>query len=196
MFNKKEKLKQHEEEVEQEIKEVEAEINGDTPAEAQEEKDIVMEKDKEIDELKVQVKELQNDYLRKQAEFQNFTKRKQKELEELRKFASEQIITKLLDGLDNLERAVDASKGTKDFDSLIKGVEMILNQLKDIMKNEGVEEINTIGQCDPMYHHPVMVEDSPEHNDNDITMALQKGYTMKGKVIRPAMVKICKKENK
>ena len=156
--------------------------------------DIIAKKDEEIAKLQAEVAELKNDYLRKQAEFQNFTKRKQKELEDLRAFASEKIITKLLDGLDNLERAIDASTETKDFDGLVQGVEMILGQLKDIMKAEGVEKIDAEGQCDPVYHHAVMVEDSQEHEDNDIMLELQRGYTMKGKVIRPSMVKVCKRK--
>ena len=114
-------------------------------------------------------------------------------MEELRKFASEKIVTKLLDGLDNLERAIAASESTKDFDGLVKGVDMILGQLKGIMETEGVEAIVAEGKYDPVYHHAVMVEDNPEFEDDHIILELQKGYTMKGKVIRPTMVKVCKR---
>ena len=114
-------------------------------------------------------------------------------MEELRQFASEKVITKLLSGLDNLERAISASEETKDFDGLVKGVEMILGQLKNIMETEGVEPITSEGQYDPVYHHAVMVEDNPEYENDHIILELQKGYTMKGKVIRPSMVKVCKK---
>ena len=143
--------------------------------------------------LKAEVEDWKQSYLRKQADFQNFTKRKEKELEELRKFASEKIITKLLDGVDNLERAITASSETKDFDGLVKGVDMILTQLKGIMESEGVEAIKAEGKYDPMFHHAVMVEDNPEYQDDEIVLELQKGYTMKGKVIRPSMVKVCKR---
>lgn len=149
--------------------------------------------DEEIGKLKAEVEDWKQSYLRKQADFQNFTKRKEKEVEELRKFASEKIVTKLLDGLDNLERAISASEATKDFDGLVKGVDMILGQLKGIMETEGVEPIKAEGKYDPMYHHAVMVEDNPEFEDDTIILELQKGYTMKGKVIRPAMVKVCKR---
>ena len=151
-------------------------------------------KEEEIEKLKAEVEEWKNAYMRKQAEFQNFTKRKQKELEELRAFASEKIITKLLDGVDNLERAIVSSSQTKDFDGLVKGVELILGNFRDIMKSEGVEEIETEkAQFDPHDHMAVMVEASEVHEDNEIIMELQKGYKMKGKVIRPSMVKVCKK---
>lgn len=147
----------------------------------------------EIGKLKAEIEDWKQSYLRKQADFQNFTKRKEKELEELRKFASEKIVTKLLDGVDNLERAIAASSATKDFDGLVKGVDMILNQLKGIMESEGVEAIKAEGKYDPMFHHAVMVEDNPDFGEDEIVMELQKGYTMKGKVIRPSMVKVCKK---
>ena len=148
----------------------------------------------EIEKLKAELDDWKNSYMRKQADFQNFTKRKEREMEELRKFASEKIITKLLDGMDNLERAISSSSQTKDFDGLVKGVQLILGNLKDIMKSEGVEEIITENaEFDPHEHMAVMVENSEEHEDNKIIMELQKGYKMKGKVIRPSMVKVCKK---
>lgn len=172
--------------------------NMETPeAEIIEEKEETAEgknQEAEIEKLKAELDDWKQSYMRKQADFQNFTKRKEREMEELRKYAAEKIITRLLDGVDNLERAVASSAQTKDFDGLVKGVELILGNLKDIMKSEGVEEIITENaEFDPHEHMAVMVEDSPEHDDNKIIMELQKGYKMKGKVIRPSMVKVCKK---
>lgn len=198
MFTKKNKKVEEEIKKDENINEINNEKKCDCEADCQgstEEKaeDILTLKEEEIGKLKAEVEDWKQSYLRKQAEFQNFTKRKEKEVEELRKFASEKIITKLLDGLDNLERAIQASEATKDFDGLVKGVEMILGQLKSIMETEGVEEIKSEGVYDPVYHHAVLVEDNPEFEDNNIILELQKGYTMKGKVVRPAMVKVCKK---
>lgn len=146
-----------------------------------------------IEKLKNEVEDWKGAYLRGQAEFQNFTKRKEKEMDELRKYSSEKIITKFLGSLDNLERAIESSNESKDFDSLLKGVEMITRNLKDIMNSEGVEEIKAEGVYDPIYHHAVSVENSEEHKEDEIVRVLQKGYIMKGKVIRPAMVTVCKK---
>ena len=146
----------------------------------------------EIEKLKAEIEEWKNEYLRKQAEFQNFTKRKEKEVEELKKFSSEKIITQFLGSLDNLERAIESSIESKDFDSLLKGIEMIVRNLKDIMSAEGVEEIKTEGVYDPVYHHAVGVEANENFKDDEIVKVLQKGYMMKGKVIRPAMVIVCK----
>lgn len=155
----------------------------------EEEKKDVQE---DIEKLKAELEDWKQSYLRKQADFQNFSKRKEKELEELRKYSSEKIITKFLGSLDNLERAVEASYETKDFDSLVKGVEMIIRGLKDIMTSEGVEEIKASGEYDPQYHHAVSVEDNADFKENEIVRVLQKGYIMKGKVIRPAMVSVKK----
>ena len=149
--------------------------------------------EEEVKQLKAEIENLKNDYLRKQAEFQNFTKRKMNEVEELKKFASEKIITQFLGSLDNLERAIESSIESKDFDSLLKGIEMIVRNLKDIMSAEGVEEIKTEGVYDPVYHHAVGVEANEDFKEDEIVKVLQKGYMMKGKVIRPAMVIVCKK---
>lgn len=149
--------------------------------------------EEEIGKLKAEIEEWKQSYLRKQADFQNFTKRKEKEVAELKEFASEKIITQFLGNLDNLERAIDSSVGSKDFDSLLKGVEMIVRGLKDLMTAEGVEEIKSEGVYDPVYHHAVLTEASENHKEDEIVKVLQKGYTMKGKVIRPAMVSVCKK---
>ena len=149
--------------------------------------------EEEIGKLKAEIENWKNDYLRKQADFQNFTKRKEKEVEELKKFSSEKIITQFLGSLDNLERAIESSIESKDFDSLLKGIEMIVKNLKDIMSAEGVEEIKTEGVYDPVYHHAVGVEANEDFKEDEIVKVLQKGYMMKGKVIRPAMVIVCKK---
>ena len=149
--------------------------------------------DEEIGKLKAEIEEWKNSFLRKQADFQNFTKRKEKEVEELKKFASEKIITQFLGSLDNFERAIESSVESKDFDSLLQGVEMIVRNLKDIMSGEDVEEIPTEGAFNPEYHHAVGVEASEDKKEDEIVKVLQKGYMMKGKVIRPAMVTVCKK---
>ncbi|MDX8336457.1 nucleotide exchange factor GrpE [Candidatus Cetobacterium colombiensis] len=148
----------------------------------------------EIEKLKTEVEDWKNSYLRKQAEFQNFTKRKEKEFEDLKAFASEKIVVKVLDIIDNLERAITASAETKDFDSLVKGVELTLSQMKSTVTSEGVEAIETENATfDPHLHMAVAVEDSADFANDEIIAEFQKGYKMKGKVIRPSMVKVCKK---
>lgn len=150
--------------------------------------------DEEIGKLKAEVEDWKNSYLRKQAEFQNFTKRKEKEFDDLKAFASEKVIVKVLDSIDNLERAIAASSESKDFDSLVKGVELTLSQMKGIIASEGVEAIETEkASFDPHLHMAVAVEESADHSNDEVIAEFQKGYKMKGRVIRPSMVKVCKK---
>jgi len=96
--------------------------------------------------------------------------------------------------VDNLERGVAASVETKDFDALVKGVEMTLSQMHGIMNTEGVEPIEALGkEFDPHLHQAVMTENCEDIDNDHIIMELQKGYKMKDRVIRPSMVKVCKK---
>lgn len=135
-----------------------------------------------------------NRLVRLQADFENFKKRSQKEKTEMFQFASENFATKLLPVMDNLERAeaalTDASEEAKGY---IDGLEMVFKQLKDVLKEEGLEEIVCEGPFDPNLHHGVAVGEDDEKEDQDIIDVFQKGYKFKGKVIRPAMVKVCNK---
>ena len=151
--------------------------------------------DDKVKKLEAELEEWKNSYTRKLAEFQNFTKRKENEVAEMRKYASEGIIVKLLDNIDNLERAVDASKESQNFDSLIEGVNMILNNLKNLLTEEGVEEIEAAGkEYDPYEHKAMITENKEEVDDNVVVQVFQKWYKMKGKVVRPAMVTVNKKQ--
>ena len=150
--------------------------------------------DDKVKKLEAELEEWKNSYTRKLAEFQNFTKRKENEVAEMRKYASEEIVVKLLDNIDNLERAVDASKESQNFDSLIEGVNMILNNLKHLLTEEGVEEFEAAGkEYNPYEHKAMITENKEELDDNVVVQVFQKGYKMKGKVVRPAMVTVNKK---
>ena len=148
-----------------------------------------------IQKLEAELQEWKNSYTRKLAEFQNFTKRKENEVAEMKKFASEGIILKVLENIDNLERAENASTETKNFDALVEGVNMILRNLKYMLSEEGIEEIEaTEGVQFNPYEHQAMMTEAKDELDNDIIVQVfQKGYKLKGKVIRPAMVTVNKK---
>lgn len=180
--NLKEELKK--EEIKEEVIEEKAEIKEEINIE------------EEIGKLKAELEEFKSAYLRKQAEFQNYAKRKENEYNELKKYSSENIIKKILPNFDNLERAVVASEISKDFKSLQDGINMIIKSMQELFKSEGVEEIKTEGIFNPEFHHAVMVEESENHEDNEISKVLEKGYMLNGKVIRPAMVMVYKKINK
>ena len=151
--------------------------------------------EEKIAKLELEVQEWKNSYTRKLAEFQNFTKRKETEVSEMKKYASEGIIIKLLDNIDNLERAENASVETKNFDALVEGVNMILRNLKYMLSEEGVEEVEAgEGVKFNPYEHQAMMTEEKDDLDNDvIVQVFQKGYKLKGKIIRPAMVTVNKK---
>ena len=151
--------------------------------------------EEKIAKLELEVQEWKNSYTRKLAEFQNFTKRKETEVSEMKKYASEGIIIKLLDNIDNLERAENASAETKNFDALVEGVNMILRNFKYMLSEEGVEEVEAgEGVKFNPYEHQAMMTEEKDDLDNDvIVQVFQKGYKLKGKVIRPAMVTVNKK---
>jgi len=151
--------------------------------------------EEKIAKLELEVQEWKNSYTRKLAEFQNFTKRKETEVSEMKKYASEGIIVKLLDNIDNLERAENASAETKNFDALVEGVNMILRNLKYMLSEEGVEEIEAGEgvQFNPYEHQAMMTEEKDDLDNDVIVQVFQKGYKLKGRVIRPAMVTVNKK---
>lgn len=160
------------------------------------EAEIVDEKDEKIEKLEAEVLKWKDDYIRKVAEVENFKKRIERDKQEFFKYSSEKLIVKTLDVVDNLERAVESSKQSQDFESLIKGVEMTLSQLHKILDSEGVEALDALGkEFNPYEHHAMMQEETEEHDDNTVMLELQKGYKMKDKIIRPTLVKVAKKKN-
>lgn len=149
-------------------------------------------------ELETKEKEAQ-EYLdmlkRLKAEFENYKKRMLKEQTRLVETAAEEVILKILPVLDNLERALSAAKENHDAENLIKGVEMVDSQVKEILLGEGLEAIVPHGKpFDPEKHEAVMHGESDEHEEDAVIDVMQKGYQYKGKLIRPAMVKVCKKK--
>lgn len=124
---------------------------------------------------------------RLQADFDNYRKRTMREKEDLLKFAAEKLIGQILPVLDNFERALAAPAG--DEGAFRSGVEMIYRQLLDILTREGLEPLQCVGQpFDPSRHEAVLRQPAGEQPENTVLAELQKGYTLHGKVIRPAMV--------
>jgi molecular chaperone GrpE len=128
---------------------------------------------------------------RLQADFDNFRRRTRQEKEEFYKYASERLISALLPVLDNFERALVAESGS--IDSLKSGVQMIFRQLQEALAAEGLTPVPSVGgQFDPQKHEAALRDESGDHPDNTILEELRRGYYLKDKVIRPAMVKVAK----
>jgi len=142
-------------------------------------------------ELERLLEEQQQRVLRAQADFDNFRKRTIKEKEELGQYASMKLVGQLLPVVDNFERAIGASKESGDFESFSKGVDMIFRQLSQLLEQEGLQTMDTVGQpFNPEFHQAVMTVESDEYEEGTVVEELQKGYVLKDRVLRPAMVKV------
>ena len=177
------------------LEEVEETVENTETAETEEE--VVEEKTAEellqekVDKLAEELKQSEDKYLRLYAEFENFKRRKNKEIETNNVYKSQKVITEILPSLDNLERALQVESDNEEIKSLLKGVEMVYEGLLNVLKSEGVELIETENaQFDPNYHHAVMQEEDSEKESGAILDTFQKGYKLKDRVIRPAMVKV------
>lgn len=145
----------------------------------------------EAKETPAPVAETQNDsekYLRLMAEFDNYKKRSTKERENIYTDVRVDTVSKFLPVYDNLERALKAETADEAYK---KGVEMTFNQLLDVFKKLGVEEIESVGKpFDPNLHNAVMHVEDEEKGENEIVEEFQKGFKVGDKVIRFSMVKV------
>ena len=142
-----------------------------------------------IDELQASLQEKDERVKRLQADFENFRRRTRQEKEELSAVVTQTLLTDMLPLLDNFERAIAAE--TTDMDSFQKGIDMIYKQFKASLEKNGLEAIDTTdAKFDPNFHQAVMRVQDPEKEDDTIAAELQKGYMVKGRVIRPSMVQV------
>lgn len=145
----------------------------------------------ELEILQAQLDEKENDYLRLRADFDNYRRRVQKDAEAQAKYRSQSLVNDLLPVLDNFERALETSATTEETKTLLKGVDMVFRMFKQALETEGVQEINPEGELfDPNFHQAVMQEPSDSHESGTVIQTLQKGYQLKDRIIRPAMVKV------
>ncbi len=169
------------------------EIKEEKKAEEPKEHKKEHKKDKKLEELQNEVNTLKDKNMRIAAEMVNTLRRKDEETNRLLKYSNESLITELLPVIDNFERALNVDAKTTDIESYQKGMTMIYNSLKNILEKFEVKEIEAIDkEFDPSYHQAVMQEEKEGTKENIVIEVLQKGYTYKDKVIRPAMVKVSK----
>ena len=169
------------------------EIKEEKKAEEPKEHKKEHKKDKKLEELQNEINALKDKNMRIAAEMVNTLRRKDEETNRLLKYSNESLITELLPVIDNFERALNVDAKTTDIESYQKGMTMIYNSLKNILEKFEVKEIEAIDkEFDPSYHQAVMQEEKEGTKENIVIEVLQKGYTYKDKVIRPAMVKVSK----
>ncbi|MGM8137971.1 nucleotide exchange factor GrpE [Enterococcus italicus] len=144
----------------------------------------------EVEDLKKQVDQMEDKFLRASAEIANITSRNRNERELLQKYRSQDLAKKVLPALDNLERAMAIEAKDEHSQNLKKGVEMVLESLRHALKEEGIEEIPAKGETfDPTLHQAVQTMPAQEGQEADtIIEELQKGYKLYDRVLRPSMV--------
>ncbi|MBA7624775.1 Protein GrpE [subsurface metagenome] len=152
----------------------------------------------ELSETKKIVQEKDNlskEYLkhleRLQADFENYKKRQEKKKKEFIEFANEELLDDLLSVVDNLERALDSTENEKNAKAIKEGINNTLKGFYNILKKEGVMPMKSVGhRFDPYRHEAVMKIETDKHSEDMVTEEFQKGYYIKSKVLRPAMVKV------
>lgn len=163
--------------------------------EKEEELKNVKEEFLETKEIAQENDKLSKEYLghleRLQADFENFKKRQEKKQKEFIEFANEKLLNDLLSVVDNLERALDSTENEKNTKAIKEGIKNTLKGFYNILKKEGVMPMKSVGhRFDPYRHEAVMKTETDKHSEDIVTEEFQKGYYIKSKVLRPAMVKV------
>ncbi|PWC11960.1 nucleotide exchange factor GrpE [Brenneria roseae subsp. americana] len=160
--------------------------------------DVADPRDERIAELEAQLSELQqrerDSVLRARAEADNIRRRAEIDVEKAHKFAVEKFASEMLPVIDNLERALDmADKSNEALASMIEGVELTLKSLLDAVHKFGIEVVSEVNvPFNPEVHQAMTMLESADHQPNYVMMVMQKGYTLNGRLLRPAMVAVSK----
>lgn len=162
------------------------------------EQDQIADLKGDIESLKRQVEEersknsrLQNQMKYLQADFENYRRRVIREIDELAQFSNESLVTDLVEVLDELSLAVVEGRKTDDKEALLRGVEMTLKKLRELLGKEGLEEIESVGKpFDPRLHFAVAKVPANKASEGSVVEEIRKGFSFKGKVIRPSLVKV------
>ncbi len=145
--------------------------------------------------LKSELQEWQDRFLRKAAEFDNYRKRMEKEKGETAQLAKSSVLMEFLPVADACERAMQSLDGTsassENLDHYREGVRLLYKQIHDVFARIGVVPVAAQGQkFDPHFHEAIAREEDPEHEENIVTLELRRGYLFKGRLLRPAQVKV------
>jgi molecular chaperone GrpE len=153
-------------------------------------------KESEYQKLVADAADYKDKYIRLYAEFENARKRMERERLEFIKYANEELIENFLGIMDDLERSVEAAKTKhQDYDAFLKGIEMVMAHIYELLKKNNVRPIEAIGKkFDPHCHEALMQVESGDHEDDVVVEEFQKGYLLGDRVVRTAKVKVAKKK--
>lgn len=152
---------------------------------------VADERDQRIAELESRLEEEENRRLRMLADLDNTRRRANLDKEAMQKYRAQEVLTHLIPVLDNFERGLSVKAESEDAKSLMTGMEMVYRSLEDALKSEGLTEIEAAGiEFDPNFHQAVMTGSDEGQASGVVLEVLQKGYMLKDRVLRPAMVKV------
>ena len=161
----------------------------------EEQKEEVQEEVTEKSDNDEKYEQLNQQYIRLAADFDNYRKRQAQERENLLKFGTENALTKMLDVIDNFERGEKALENVDDCTKVKESFNLIHKQVLETLQKLGLEEIEAEGQeFDPNFHDAVMQTPTSEHPEHTVINVLQKGYKIGDKVLRPALVNVATAE--
>ena len=147
-----------------------------------------------VEELKKELAELNEKYLRLYADFENYKRLTAKDKEELIKYSNEDLMRELLSVIDHLELALQHSNNTKNCSALAEGVEMTLKELTSKLEKFNLVSIEALGKpFDPSVHHAISQVESAEEEENTVVTEFRKGYKLRDRVLRVALVGVAKK---
>lgn len=152
----------------------------------------------ELEAAKAEAAEYKDKYIRAHADFENAKKRLEKDKANAVAYANESFAKDILAVIDSFEQALTSIEGASEENSgevlekMKEGVKLTYEQLKKVLEKHHIKEIVCDGEFDPEVHQAIMQVESDKHNPGDIVQVMQKGYTIKDRVLRPAMVSTCK----
>lgn len=194
------KNKKENEEIEQEVEKQEccqdesSCCNEETQSATEEVKELTS--DDKIAELEAKLKETEEKYLRVHADFENIKKRLEKEKYQAIDYASEKFAKDLLSPIDTLEMALAAEEAASNLSTedllakLKEGVELTIKNFYTAFDKHNITVVETDGEFDPNFHNAIMQVDSEDKQTGEIVQVMQKGYMLKDRLLRPAMVSI------
>ncbi|MCF6244013.1 MAG: nucleotide exchange factor GrpE [Sulfurovum sp.] len=180
------------------LEESQAETQEQAEVETPEE-EIQKEKTPEVDPLEAALAEAadyKDKYLRAHADFENSKRRLEKDKMNAVSYANESFAKDILAVMDSFENALTSMNSNEEGEDVIKnikeGVNLTFEQLKKILEKNSIKEVDCSGEFDPEVHQAIMQVESDEHKEGDVVQVMQKGYTIKDRILRPAMVSTCK----
>ena len=148
-----------------------------------------------ISSLKDEIEKINNQYIRLAADFDNYRKRQAQEREALLKYGAEETLKKMIEALDNIDRAKTSVENVDDVNTVKESYNLVFKQIYDVLSKMGLEVIDTDGkEFDPNFHEAVMQTPTSEYPENTIIAEMQKGYKLGDKVLRPSLVNVAVSE--